>query len=334
MRHATEIKSYIDLLSSEMLNLIFVGLEHDLIAHVTFSKLRPYIYDRLYKGRGCELWRPILRASGLSTPNDGEIDLIFPHEWEALATEVVEHADKCHHPECSMNRLAENEAAMERNVNAGVGLMDTAVGKQNRRATGFDEMEVNPLWSGIAFKKKKDRYGFFVRDTWRTAAFVRDDRQDHNPKELRTLRYGDPLINHPIIWRSFATFPPVDRLSTLGSTTIEPENPDGVIVADVLESTYVRQFTVAVNSHRFRDMPNRSFKSLMGDIKSEQLNKAIPVIPKGWSLDDTLTALDSFIDWFRLVRWKLILDETPDETVYLIQALPEDYRDFLNLITY
>lgn len=73
-------------------------------------------------------------------------------------------------------------------MNAGVGLMDTAVGKQDRRATGFDEMEVNPLWSGIAFKKKKDRYGFFVRDTWRTAAFVRDDRQDHNPKELRKLR--------------------------------------------------------------------------------------------------------------------------------------------------
>lgn len=114
---------------------------------------------------------------------------------------------------------------MERSMDAGVGLMDTAVGKQDRRATGFDEMEVNPLWSGIDLKKKKNRYGFFVRDTWRTAAFVRDDRQDHNPKELRTLRYGDRLTNHPIIWRSFATFPPVDRLSTLGSTTIEPENP-------------------------------------------------------------------------------------------------------------
>ncbi len=38
-------------------------------------------------------------------------------------------------------------------------------------------------------------------------------------------------------------------------------------------------------------------------------------------------------------RWKLILYETPDETVYLqrefeIQVLPEDYRDFLNLTTY
>lgn len=104
-----------------MLNLIFVGLEHDLIAHVTFSKLKPYIYDRLYKGRGCEFWRPILRASGLSTPNDGEVDLIFPHEWEALATEVVEHADKCHHPECGMKRLAENGERAQSPICALIG---------------------------------------------------------------------------------------------------------------------------------------------------------------------------------------------------------------------
>lgn len=115
------MQSYIDLLTPEMLNLIFVSLEHDLVVHVTFSKLRPYIHERLYKGRGCESWRPILRASGLSTPNDGEIDLIFPHEWEALATEIVEHADKYHHPECGMKRLAENGERAQSPICALIG---------------------------------------------------------------------------------------------------------------------------------------------------------------------------------------------------------------------
>lgn len=36
----------------------------------------------------------------------------------------------------------------------------------------------------------------------------------------------------------------MDRLSTLGSTTIEPENPDGVIVADVLESMFDRYVSI------------------------------------------------------------------------------------------
>lgn len=97
-------KNYLERLPLELITMIFDNLGHDLVAHVTFSELRPDIYDFCYKGRGRKFWKPILRASGLSTlehsKHDTESTELTSHEWEKLARECVKHAEVCTHPEC------------------------------------------------------------------------------------------------------------------------------------------------------------------------------------------------------------------------------------------
>ncbi len=105
-------KNYLERLPLELITLIFDNLGHDLVAHVTFSELRPDIYDFCYKGRGRKFWKPILRASGLSTlehsKHDTESTELTSHEWEKLARECVKHAEVCTHPECGFVLLREN----------------------------------------------------------------------------------------------------------------------------------------------------------------------------------------------------------------------------------
>ncbi len=105
--------SYIDLLPLELISIIFDNIGHDLVSHVTFSTLRPDIYEFCYKDRGREFWQPILRASGLSTLERSKHaaearDLTSRAEWEELARECVAHAETCRHPKCGMARLREN----------------------------------------------------------------------------------------------------------------------------------------------------------------------------------------------------------------------------------
>lgn len=102
--------NYLELLPLELIYTIFEDLGHDLVAHVTFSKLRPDIYEFCYEGRGRDFWKPVLRASGLSTLELSEHDheSLTSHEWEDLARECVAHAESCKHPRCGMARLREN----------------------------------------------------------------------------------------------------------------------------------------------------------------------------------------------------------------------------------
>lgn len=114
MAQPTIATSYLELLPLELISIIFENIGHDLVAHVTFSKLRPDIYEFCYKNRGRGFWEPILRASGLSTLELSEHDLETDAslssrgQWEKLAGECVAHAETCKHPRCGMPRLREN----------------------------------------------------------------------------------------------------------------------------------------------------------------------------------------------------------------------------------
>lgn len=103
--------NYLELLPLELISMISNNLGHDLVAHVTFSTLRPDIYEFCYKDKSREFWRHILRASGLSTLERSQHDdesLVSPGDWEKLARECVAHAEVCKHPKCGMARLREN----------------------------------------------------------------------------------------------------------------------------------------------------------------------------------------------------------------------------------
>lgn len=97
----------LDTLPLELISLIFDNIGHDLVAHVAFSKLRPYIYDCCYRNRGRAFWQPVLRASGIGRLHKDD-NLDEDDAWERLAFECVEHAVVCSHHECGMTLLRKN----------------------------------------------------------------------------------------------------------------------------------------------------------------------------------------------------------------------------------
>lgn len=103
--------NYLDLLPVELIQKIFEYLGHDLIAHVTFSKLRPNIHECCYKGLGRKFWEPKLRASGLSY-SDEDVEMHIhefdDEDWEQLAADHVEHAETCTYSRCGLAVLREN----------------------------------------------------------------------------------------------------------------------------------------------------------------------------------------------------------------------------------
>ncbi|KAI0766023.1 hypothetical protein BC629DRAFT_1539625 [Irpex lacteus] len=237
--------SYLDRLPLELISMIFKNLGYDLVAHVTFSILRSDIYDFCYSSLDAEFWQRILRASGLATLNlaEGNIECQTRDEWELLARECVLHAEVCTHPKCGMVRIRQNEEAVRKSLNHDVDLMHTfSTDNPNDTATlqELHILEFSPVWDGIAFKKA--RAG--PTKTWQSAAFVRpaeDDSEDDTEDDAEdddTLQYGDELVEHPVLWRSFATFPPVTDFTVLlhEDARMEPYNSDGVIVADVLQN--------------------------------------------------------------------------------------------------
>lgn len=105
--------SYIDLLPLNIVTLISENLENDLIAHVTFGKLRPHIWAHCYEDATIDFWEPVLRASGLGAMPDEEID---GEAWGKLAVHCVEHAEHCWVSGCGIEQLRSNgELALPHN---------------------------------------------------------------------------------------------------------------------------------------------------------------------------------------------------------------------------
>ncbi len=116
---------------------------------------------------------------------------------------------------------------MKKSVERGASLLEAVV-----PSSGFHDalMDIVPttICSSITFQPNNPGKKL---DDWTTSAFVRAD----GPEGDRRLRYGDELIQHPVLWRSFLTFPPVTDLRVYGGMTIEATNSNGVIVADLID---------------------------------------------------------------------------------------------------
>ncbi|KAI0766009.1 hypothetical protein BC629DRAFT_902481 [Irpex lacteus] len=210
----TMVASYLDRLPLEIISMISDALGDDLVAHVTFSTLRPDISGFCYSDKGRDFWQPKLRASGLSLPDDEdeEFDRDDDDWWECLAFKCVEHAETCQHSKCGMARLRENErlmATMPKEVTA----LDLARALERSRSPHSDSdaddsrsPNLNPVvastaWSAIAFKRStRDQWQLITqRETWHEMAFIRADllrviRPWHTATVSKNiLSYGEAL---------------------------------------------------------------------------------------------------------------------------------------------
>ncbi len=183
-------------------------------------------------------------------------------------------------------------------------------------------LKMNSVWDGIVFKKHAGQLILRPRCTWPDVSFVRPyasvpaDDDD-------TLQYGDKLVQHPILWRSFASFPPVNKFGIMacGPDWIEPSNDRGVVVADVLQQildayvyvlpkhnllpptaqanvdreTYCRDKSPPMNSADIAELIDRS------RLKWSEKSDPWPVVPRNWDLSDTFNALQGIVDWLIIV---------------------------------
>lgn len=98
--------SRFDLLPLEILSMIADLLRgSDLVGHVVLSEFRKDFRDYYYEGRGRDFWEPLLRANGLSTTAEENLE---DKDWAELAVTCVKHVEVCQHPQCGMARLREN----------------------------------------------------------------------------------------------------------------------------------------------------------------------------------------------------------------------------------
>ncbi len=105
-------------------------------------------------------------------------------------------------------------------------------GADDSHSLDLDPVVASTAWSAIAFKRStRDQWQLITqRESWHEMAFIRADL----PADDKTLAYGERLEKHPLIWRSFATFPPVPFFIVRGEKTVEAGNPRGITVADFL----------------------------------------------------------------------------------------------------
>ncbi len=349
-------RSRLDVLPLELISIIFKNLDNDLVAHVTFSTLRPDIYDFCYKGLAPEFWKNILRASGISTPTQSTLD---PEEWssstegpnkyEELARRCVAHAEDCSHPKCGMARIRSNgeslciwfhtsdqkliyrictlvriiEEFVKTRLERDPSCMRTWDAEDDDDEKGLHGLlQMNPVWDHIMLKRHNWHY-LRPPSMWRLLSFLRPDTSASTDDD-DTLQYGDELYEHPILWMSFASFPPVTKFSILWGvpSPIKPHNRNGVIVADVLQQvliapeyvlpdidlflTYLSCATLIVKSRRSRyHMSCSEFVEFIerSELENELEEQKHPIVPRSWTLSGIFNALGNFklLDWLTVV---------------------------------
>ncbi|KAI0692488.1 hypothetical protein BC835DRAFT_1356900 [Cytidiella melzeri] len=211
--------SYVDLLPTELYPMIIEHIGFDLISHVYFSQLNARI-EACYRCLGRAFWEPVCRASGLAC-QPAEHASLTNEDWADLAFECAGHALSCQHPACGMGRLRENERLMRKHVVDGLDLMDTLPRDDVR------DVEPISVWKDIAFKSNV-RWARSI-DTWRNTTCLRIVEEGY-------IGRAGPLHEHPVIWRSFAAFPPVPKMNLCTIDIPDPSNDNGVIVADMLDA--------------------------------------------------------------------------------------------------
>lgn len=130
---------------------------------------------------------------------------------------------------------------MQRSMDIGFDPMDTVAPSNAAYEPFLKQITASRVWESIMFK----RHGDYILDpenkpfeTWQNATRIRADSTVSND---RTVKYGNRLVHHSIITKSFATFPPVTKLqiSVSQGVVLGVVNPRGVLVADLLEEIMI-----------------------------------------------------------------------------------------------
>ncbi|KAI0765988.1 hypothetical protein BC629DRAFT_1442761 [Irpex lacteus] len=293
----------LEVLPLELISMIFKNLGNDLVAHVTFSTLQPDIYDFCYKG----------------------LDRNFGEGFFVLAGSLLSHGAY------QALRIGNSDMYGMYYDTFAEELVRT---RTERGASCMRTWDVSLDDDERGFKKHAGQLILRPRCTWPDVSFVRP-YASVSADDDDTLQYGDELVQHPILWRSFASFPPVNKFGIMacGPDWIEPSNDRGVVVADVLQQILDADKSPPMNSADIAELIDRS------RLKWSEKSDPWPVVPRNWDLSDTFNALQGIVDWLIIVRWtKLRIEELFDKQIacdmeFKAQKLPENYEDFDRLTT-
>ncbi|EKM50573.1 uncharacterized protein PHACADRAFT_213485 [Phanerochaete carnosa HHB-10118-sp] len=258
-------------LPTELLLMIQHEIRDDLLAHVCLMKLNTRT-RALYNAFGTDFWKMLCRRNGLGTLAG---DSVGAGLYQTIAVECAEHAWVCEHPSCGTARLLENAQSISN------ARLDDPTCSPTRTLRDEDPYILTP--NGI-FRCMAFRGGEFGAPchTYVTAeAYDGQDMQD-----------TDALEAHPIVMRTFATFPPCANMRFLTFDNVPTaSNNDGVTVFDVMKSAKSIMSDIPTTENIFTWLR----RNTCGDTSK--------VFPQAWSIVDMFESVTSIVGWFRVARW-------------------------------
>lgn len=114
---------------------------------------------------------------------------------------------------------------MKRCIEHGMDVMAAQVSIKDWQS----DTRSSSVWNTLQFKRSREiTSGRFL---WNPRVYLKD----HTLSDIKVAAH-DKLSDHPIMWKTFATFPPVTRMVIQnGPHTGIISNPSGLVVADVLQ---------------------------------------------------------------------------------------------------
>ncbi|GJE99947.1 hypothetical protein PsYK624_162230 [Phanerochaete sordida] len=270
-------KSLLDL-PTELLDMIaseFAPL--DLLSHAAFALLSPRTYARFPE----DTWAKLTRAAGF-----GRL-LGETCSWRAIALQCARHAWACEHPECGMGLLKQTVREMEEAVDFwGERVWSDPLFEPTDPNSDGEEIN-GPVNSTYLVRAISFRRRSFLEDTCPGTGDVPFlTSTDAIPG--MTARPRESLHEHPVAYRSFATFPPINVLRFANIAVPLVENPGGVTAGELLNGLGSSMGTyITVNE----------LTSWL-----EQTDEALDMFPAELSFPQILVQFKAMRDWFRYVK--------------------------------
>ncbi|KAF7797328.1 hypothetical protein EIP86_008523 [Pleurotus ostreatoroseus] len=275
----------------------------DIMTHVNFCRVSQSV-RALYDMRHDEdFWRIQCFMNGLGYVQicDGSESSL---SWKKIAFEAIEHVDTCDGVCCGRAQLQKNSRALNEYVSS------------DNSYTYYDGTQATML-KYITFRRSHCFDGL-KRDP--VYSMERPYLEAFRPSKLESEDNYEPLFEHPIAFRTFATFPPIKRMNLMLNIHDLPnvQNKLGVTTADVCRSI----------SHGGRADLHAS--EILSALRASGGGDLIP----GWSLRDHLEdlTLGTVAGWFRARKcegcWHDGIGEHFFELLFQPRKLPNTFEEF------
>ncbi|GBE87400.1 hypothetical protein BKA93DRAFT_753989 [Sparassis latifolia] len=288
-------KDFLDVFPNELLLMIKARIaETDLRTHVCFYNSSTRIagmYGNVWEQE--EYWKKLCWLNGLG---------LLPGEscksvsWKQIAFECVEDDGFCDLPDCGGNALVKNVALM---AAADYNLERPTQALAHKE--GGPDLDCSPLLSHIKFRSNQE-WSWRMKPDYDAQLYVR-------PSEAQSS-WGRRLHAHPIACRSFATFPPIQRLnfSELYGLEFHPtKRTTGVTVWDV-QSTLQKKLDTGILASGVAEF-----------LEWHETN-----VPKHWDVRTMLNELCTLRGMLSVVRWdgmEISIDDDDDGPYFVIELV-------------